>query len=160
MIEEEATRIGNTKVKTLNCDIFSRMVTSSMKTFKQFNFHNMYSNIPDADIILDPFNHSRHWCLVIIDLVRRRSIYIDSLYEGIGANVAFIRMNNFLTCCKTTMTHHRNMKNGSILLFQPQMWHSKATVMIVESFCQMGRTCSHGTTTRLLNHSGTLSSWI
>ena len=59
LIEEKATAVGN-KVRTLNSDIFTRMITSSTETFKRYNFHQLYPNIFDSEVILAPFNHGRH----------------------------------------------------------------------------------------------------
>ena len=34
-----------------------------------------------------------------MNLKENFSVYLDSLYEGAGAKMAFSRVNNFLTCC-------------------------------------------------------------
>ena len=98
LIEEKATAAGN-KVSTLNSDIFLRMATPSKDTYLKYNFHQLYPNIPDSEVILAPFNHGRHWCLVVVNLKENFSVYLDSLYDGAGAQMAFSRVNNFLTCC-------------------------------------------------------------
>ena len=102
LIEEKATAVSN-KVRTLNSDIFTRMITSSTETFKKYNFHQLYPNIFDSEVILAPFNHGRHWCLVVVSMKEKMSIYLDSLYNGAGAKMAFSRMNNFLTSSASTL---------------------------------------------------------
>ena len=97
LIEEKAMAAGN-KVSTLNSDIFSRMATPSTETFQRYKFHQLYPNVLDSEVILAPFNHGRHWCLVLVNLKEKMSVYIDSLYDGAGAKMAFTRLNNFLTC--------------------------------------------------------------
>ena len=34
-----------------------------------------------------------------MNLQENFSVYLDSLYDGAGAKMAFSRVNNFLTCC-------------------------------------------------------------
>ena len=97
LIEEQAIAAGN-KVSTLNSDIFLRMATPSTETFQRYKFHQLYPDILDSEVILAPFNHGRHWCLVVANLKEKMSVYIDSLYNGAGAKMAFTRLNNFLTC--------------------------------------------------------------
>ena len=110
LIEEKATAEGN-KVHTLNSDIFLRMATPSMETFQRYKFHQLYPNILDSDVILAPFNHGRHWCLVVLCLKERMSIYLDSLYNGAGAKMAFSRINNFLTCSASITARSWNFHN-------------------------------------------------
>jgi len=108
LIEEKATAVGN-KVRTLNSDIFTRMITSSTEIFKRYNFHQLYPNIFDSEVILAPFNHGRHWCLVVVSMKEKMSIYLDSLYNGAGAKMAFSRMNNFLTSSASIMGRNWDM---------------------------------------------------
>ena len=58
----------------------------------------LYENIPVADMILCPVLHGDHWCLVAIDLKERRMVYLDSLFNGVGAQTAFTRFAYFLEC--------------------------------------------------------------
>ena len=37
--------------------------------------------------------------LVVVNLEENFSVYLDSLYDGAGAKMAFSRVNKFLTCC-------------------------------------------------------------
>ena len=98
LIEEKATAAGN-KVSTLNSNIFLRMATPSKETYLNYKFHQLYPNILDSEVILAPFNHGRHCCLVVVNLKENFSVHLDSLYEGSRAKMAFSRVNNFLRCC-------------------------------------------------------------
>ena len=75
------------------------MATPSKETYLNYKFHQLYPNILHSEVILAPFNHGRHWCLVVVNLKQNFSVYLDSLHEGAGAKMAFPRVNNFLTCC-------------------------------------------------------------
>ena len=76
-----------------------RMATPSREKYLKYKFHQLYPNIQHSEVILAPFNHGRHWCLVVVNLEENFSVYLDSLYDGAGAKMAFSRVNNFLTCC-------------------------------------------------------------
>ena len=108
LIEEGAVAVGN-KVSTLNSDIFLRMATPSTETFQRYKFHQLYTSILDSEVILAPFNHGRHWCLVVVSLKEKMSIYMDSLYNGAGAKMAFSRMNNFLMSSASITERNLNM---------------------------------------------------
>ena len=95
---EKATAAGN-KVPTLNSDMFLRMATPSREKYLKYKFHQLYPNIQHPEVVLAPFNHGRHWCVVVVNLEENFSVYLDSLYDGAGAKMAFSRVNNFLTCC-------------------------------------------------------------
>ena len=58
----------------------------------------LYENISAADMILCLVLHGDHWCLVAIDLKERRMVYLDSLFNGVGAQTAFTRFAYFLEC--------------------------------------------------------------
>ena len=118
LIEEKAMAAGN-KVSTLNSDIFSRMATPSTETFQRHKFHQLHPNILDSEVILAPFNHGRHWCLVLVNLKEKMSVYIDSLHDGAGAKMAFTRLNNFLTCSASLKGQTWNRTTGDILQFLP-----------------------------------------
>ena len=110
LIEEKATTEGN-RVSALNSDIFLRMTKPSTETFKRYKFHQLYPNILDSEVILAPFNHGRHWCLVVVNVKEKMSIYIDSLYNGAGAKMAFTQINNFLTCSASITRRNWSMQN-------------------------------------------------
>ena len=105
LIEEKATTEGN-RVSALNSDIFLRMTKPSTETF-----HQLYPNMLDSGVILAPFNHGRHWCLVVVNVKEKMSIYIDSLYNGAGAKMAFTQINNFLTCSASITRRNWSMQN-------------------------------------------------
>ena len=97
---EKATAAGNkVHVPTLNSDMFLRMAKPSREKYLKYKFHQLYPNIQNSEDILAPFNHGRHWCLVVVILEENFSVYLDSLDDGAGAKMAFSRVNNFLTCC-------------------------------------------------------------
>ena len=87
------------------------MATPSTETFQRYKFHQLYPNVLDSEVILAPFNHGRHWCLVLVNLKEKMSVYIDSLYDGAGANMAFTRLNNFLTCFASLKEQTWNLHN-------------------------------------------------
>lgn len=58
----------------------------------------IYGDILTADIILCPVLHGDHWCLLVIQLKDKRTVYLDSLFNGIGAQTSFSRFKNFLQC--------------------------------------------------------------
>ncbi|KAJ7323788.1 SUMO1 sentrin specific peptidase 1 [Desmophyllum pertusum] len=74
------------------------MTKLSMDVFSRFNYGELYGNILTADIILCPVLHGDHWCLVVIHLPEKRMVYLDSMFNGIGAQTAFSRFMNFLEC--------------------------------------------------------------
>ena len=85
---EKATAAGN-KVPTLNSDMFLKMATPSREKYLKYKFHQLYPNIQHSEVVLAPFNHGRHWCLVVVNLEENFSVYLDSLYDGAGAKMAF-----------------------------------------------------------------------
>ena len=87
------------------------MITSSIETFKRYNFHQFYPDIFDSEVIPAPFNDGRHWCLVAVSMKEKMSIYLDSLYNGAGAKMAFARMNNFLTSSASIMGRNGDMQD-------------------------------------------------
>ena len=99
IIAEKATAAGNKVPSSLNSDMFLRMATPSREKYLKYKFHQLYPNIQHSEVILAPFNHGRPWCLVVVNLEENFSVYLDSLYDGAGAKMAFSRVNNFLPCC-------------------------------------------------------------
>ena len=130
LTEEKATSEGN-RVSTLHSDIFLRMTTPSTETFKRYKFHQLYPNILDSEVILAPFNHGRHWCLAVVNVKEKMSIYIDSLYNGAGAKMAFTQINNFLTCSASITRRNWSMQNWEYFVFHPLTLHSSSTVLTV-----------------------------
>ena len=74
------------------------MTHFSMNTFLKRKYDLLYPNLPTSDIILCPALHGDHWCLVVIEMKQKRMVYLDSLYNGVGALTAFTRFTNFLEC--------------------------------------------------------------
>ena len=74
------------------------MTHFSMNTFLKRKYDLLYPNLQTSDIILCPALHGDHWCLVVIEMKQKRMVYLDSLYNGVGALTAFTRFTNFLEC--------------------------------------------------------------
>ena len=95
---EQHSQAANKNIQTVNSDVYSNMTKLSMDVFSRFNYGELYGNILTADIILCPVLHGDHWCLVVIHLPEKRMVYLDSMFNGIGAQTAFSRFMNFLEC--------------------------------------------------------------
>ena len=97
MIEEDALKKGN-PVRTCNMEVHQRMTEPSIEVFLQCHYERIYASILDGEVILCPCLDGDHWCLVAIFLKFKRTVYLDSLFRGIGAQRAFRRLGNFLDC--------------------------------------------------------------
>ena len=67
-----------TKYLPLKSDMFLRMATPSREKYLKYKFHQLYPNIQHSEVIRAPFNHGRHWCLVVVNLEENFSVYLDS----------------------------------------------------------------------------------
>ena len=67
-----------------------------MEMFLKCNYGSLYGNTLTADIILCPVLHGDHGCLVAIELKAKRMVYLDSLFNGVGDQIAFKRFQHFL----------------------------------------------------------------
>ena len=98
LLIESQSQASNKKVFTVNSDVYNNMAQFSMNIFLKHKYDLLYENISAADMILCPVLHGDHWCLVAIDLKERRMVYLDSLFNGVGAQTAFTRFAYFLEC--------------------------------------------------------------
>ena len=97
MIEKQS-QASRKLVFTVNSDVYNKMSQFSMEMFLKCNYGSLYGNTLTADIILCPVLHGDHWCLVAIELKAKRMVYLDSLFNGVGAPIAFKRFQHFLDC--------------------------------------------------------------
>ena len=95
---EQHSQAANRKIKTVNSDVYSNMTKLSMDVFSKCKYGEIYSDILTADIILCPALHGEHWCRLVIQLKDKRMVYLDSFFNGIGAQTSFSRFRNFLQC--------------------------------------------------------------
>ncbi|XP_028412191.1 uncharacterized protein LOC114535014 [Dendronephthya gigantea] len=97
MIEEEAVKQGK-QVHTCNMEVLQRMTEPSLDIFLKCKYDQLYPHILDSEVILCPSLHADHWCLVAVYPAIKRMVYLDSLFQGIGAKRAFQRVGNFIEC--------------------------------------------------------------
>lgn len=95
MIEEKAKANGY-NLRIVNTNVYDSMRTATVNKYLRDQFRSFYSGITDTDCVLCPILHGDHWCRVVIYLKEKRMMYLDSLYEGIGAKTAFERISNFM----------------------------------------------------------------
>jgi len=98
LLIENQSQASKDNVSTVNSDVYNNMTHFSMNTFLKRKYDLLYQNLPTSDIILCPALHGDHWCLVVIEMKQKRMVYLDSLYNGVGALTAFTRFTNFLEC--------------------------------------------------------------
>ena len=98
LLIENQSRASKDNVSTVNSDVYNNMTHFSMNTFLKRKYDLLYPNLPTSHIILCPALHGDHWCLVVIEMKQKRMVYLDSLYNGVGALTAFTRFTNFLEC--------------------------------------------------------------
>ena len=95
---EQHSQAATKNIQTVNSDVYSNMTKLSMDVFSKCTYGELYGSILTADIILCTVLHGDHWCLVVIHLPEKRMVYLDSMFNGIGAQTAFSRFMNFLEC--------------------------------------------------------------
>ena len=95
---EQHSQAANKKIKTVNSDVYNNMAKLSMEVFSKCKYGEIYGDILTADIILCPVLHGDHWCLLVVQLKDKRMVYLDSLFNGTGAQISFSRFKNFLQC--------------------------------------------------------------
>ena len=98
LLIESQSQASNKRVFTVNSDVYNNMAQFSMNIFLKHKYDLLYENISAVDMILCAVLHGDHWCLVAIDSKERRMIYLDSLFNGVGAQTAFTRFAYFLEC--------------------------------------------------------------
>ena len=94
---EEAVKQGK-QVHTCNMEVLQRMTEPSLEIFLKCQYDQLYPDILDSEVILCPSLHGDHWCLVAVYPAIKRMVYLDSLFQGIGAKRAFQRVGNFIAC--------------------------------------------------------------
>lgn len=67
-----------------------------MEVFSECKYGEIYGDILTADIILCPVLPGDHCCLLVVRLKDKGMVYLDSLFDGIGAQISFSRFKNFL----------------------------------------------------------------
>ena len=97
MIEKQS-QASRKLVFTVNSEVCNKMSQFSMEMFLKCNCTLLYGNTLTAEKILYPVLHGDHWCLVAIELKVKRMVYLASLFNGVGAQTAFTRFQNFLDC--------------------------------------------------------------
>lgn len=97
MIEEKSVKQGK-QVHTLNMEVLQQMTEPYLEVFLECQYELLYPDILDSEVILCPSKHGDHWCLVAIFPTIKRMVYLDSLFQGIGAKRAFQCVGNFIQC--------------------------------------------------------------
>ena len=75
-----------------------RFTVRSVEIFLKCKYDQIYPDILNNEVILCPILHGDHWCLVAIFLKVKRMVYLDSLFQGVGAAKAFGSLSNFIEC--------------------------------------------------------------
>ena len=96
LLIENQSQTSKDNVSTVNSDVYNNMTHSSMNTFLKRKYDLLYQHLPTSDIILCPALHGNHWFPVVSEMKQKRMVYLDSLYNGVGALTAFTRFTNFL----------------------------------------------------------------